>query len=113
VVEAALKENPEGYLSERNASMYEHGTLVERTRAVFAKVGIKTSETDADGHTKITCGFHSLRHTFVSMSIDAGVNPLLVQRIVGHSSASMTDRYYHADRKAVEEGIAKMPDFAA
>lgn len=113
VIEAALKENPEGYLSERNASMYGHGTLADRTHAVFAKAGIKTSDTDADGRKKFVCGFHSLRHTFVSMSIDAGMNPLLVQRIVGHSTAAMTDRYYHADRKAVEEGIAKMPDFAA
>ena len=113
VVEARLKEKPSGYLSERNASMYERGTLTERTRDVFSRAGIETSETSPDGRRKLVCGFHSLRHTFVSMSIDAGMNPLLVQRIVGHSSAAMTDHYYHANRKALEEGIAKMPNFAA
>ena len=113
VVENALAGGTRGYLSERNAEMYGRGTLTERTRSVFARAGIETCEKDQDGRKKFVCGFHSLRHTFVSMSIDAGMNPLLVQRIVGHSSAAMTDRYYHADRKALEEGISKMPDFAA
>ena len=113
VVEAAAEKHPKGYLSERNAAMYERGTLTDRTRSVLERAGIETSYVDSEGRRKLVCGFHSLRHTFVSMSIDAGMNPLLVQRIVGHSSAAMTDRYYHADRKTLENGIAKMPDFAA
>lgn len=113
VVEKAFAKRPSGYLSERNAYMYERRTLTDRTRAVLERAGIETSMLDPEGRRKLVCGFHSLRHTFVSMSIDAGMNPLLVQRIVGHTSAAMTDHYYHANRKALEEGIAKIPDFAA
>lgn len=113
VIEKALAKKPSGYLSERNAYMYTHGTLTDRTSAVLERVGIETSYLDADGHRKLVCGFHSLRHTFVSMSIDAGMNPLLVQRIVGHTSVNMTSAYFHANKKAIEEGINKLPDFAA
>ena len=40
--------------------------------------------------------FHELRHTYVSMLIDAGANPKEVSRWAGHSSVAFTlDQYGH------------------
>ena len=45
--------------------------------------------------------FHSLRHTFVTLSRLAGINDLQVQALAGHKSAQMMDRYSHP-RQVVE-----------
>jgi integrase len=39
---------------------------------------------------------HGLRHTMASLAISAGANVKVVQRLLGHATASMTlDRYGH------------------
>jgi integrase len=45
--------------------------------------------------------FHSLRHTFVTLSRLAGINDFQVQALAGHKSAQMMDRYSHP-RQVVE-----------
>lgn len=39
--------------------------------------------------------FHSLRHTYGTMAIMAGMNPAVLQRLMGHSSLAVTERYIH------------------
>lgn len=43
----------------------------------------------------ITCGFHDLRRFFITNAIKNGVNPVIVQRLVGHSSFAVTQRYIY------------------
>jgi len=51
--------------------------------------------------------FHALRHTHVSLLINAGVDVLTVSRRIGHSKASMTlDVYGHLIRGG-DEAAAK------
>lgn len=56
-------------------------------RASFVKA-VKTAGID-----DVT--FHTLRHTFASWMIQAGVSKDVVQMILGHGSSHMTDRYAH------------------
>jgi integrase len=55
---------------------------------------------------------HALRHTAASLAISAGANPLVMQRMLGHSSAAMTlDVYsdlFESDLDAVAETVGKM-----
>lgn len=53
--------------------------------------------------------FHSLRHTFVSLSANAGVPLPIVQSIVGHSSTAMTRHYYHENEMELRRAIATIP----
>jgi integrase len=39
--------------------------------------------------------FHTLRHTYASWSVMSGVNLYTVQRLLGHSTIAMTERYSH------------------
>lgn len=39
--------------------------------------------------------FHSLRHSGISYYINQGVPPAFVQRLAGHSSSRVTDKYVH------------------
>lgn len=77
---------------------------------VFKDCKIETSKVDENGHRKLIAGFHSLRHTFVSLNINGGMNPMLVQKIVGHSTVNMTEHYFHQNHQAMVDGISKMPD---
>lgn len=97
------------YVSKTNADGYESGTLSGQVIAIFKKCGIETSKM-VNGKLKLICGFHSLRHTFVSMAINSGMSPLLVQRIVGHSAVDMTSAYFHENQDKMREGIESLAD---
>jgi integrase len=62
--------------------------------------------------------FHDLRHSFATRLIRAGVDIITVQKLLGHSKITMTERYAHslADVKmsAVSKldlaGVCSLPD---
>lgn len=88
---------------------YETKYLKNKILKIFQECGIKTYQME-NGRKKFLCGFHSLRHTFVSMNINGGMNPMLVQNIVGHSSVDMTRTYFHQNENVLRDGINNMPD---
>jgi integrase len=49
--------------------------------------------------------FHDLRHTFATRLAQAGVDLYKVQRLLGHKSASMTQRYAHHSPESLREGV--------
>jgi integrase len=51
------------------------------------------------------CSWHTLRHTHATFTKLAGMSDYDRQRIMGHASADMTDRYTHADRQRQREGL--------
>lgn len=79
-------------------------TLKEGTgfKTVTGKDGKKKQEYTGK-RAVVEFGFHSLRHTFVSIHARNGTPQSRIQRIVGHSNPSMTEHYTHiseADAKA-------------
>jgi integrase len=54
-------------------------------------------------------GFHSLRHTFTSWLRNAGVSEEDRMALTGHSSRESHQIYSHADEKAGQAAIAKLP----
>lgn len=74
------------------------------------KAGLKTSTMDEDGHRHILTGFHITRLAFVSFA-SKYMSPLLVSKIAGHSSLSMTEHYCQNNQEALREGLSQMPDF--
>lgn len=47
--------------------------------------------------------FHTLRHEAASRMVDAGVNPFVIQAILGHSSITTTQIYAKASAQAMRE----------
>lgn len=102
-----------GYVMPKLANDYERGTgrLTHHTQRIFERCGIKTHADAPNGQRRrAVVSFHSLRHTFVSMSANAGVPLALVQAIVGHSSPAMTRHYFHESADALKMAVAALPD---
>ena len=55
-------------------------------------------------------GFHSLRHSFVSLCRAAGAPLAVVEAIVGHASPAMTRHYTHIGEAAATAAVAALPD---
>ena len=86
--------------------------VTKDVQALFESCGIQTN-TRIDGidRAAVDVGFHSLRHSFVSLCANGGVPLALVQSIVGHASAATTQRfYYHESMDALKNAVAILPD---
>ncbi len=125
---AILAETPEKsrrgpVLPETCAAYNADGYSVpKQIQAHFEACGIATHAPgtgfvkDADGedvHTGkralVDVGFHSLRHTFVSLCRAANTPLSVVESIVGHSSPAMTRHYTHTGEAAARTAIALLP----
>lgn len=89
------------------------GKIHTRLGRLFRNAGIVTSvEVKGRKWKAPEAGFHSLRHTFVSMSANAGVPLHIVQSIVGHESTAMTRHYYHENVAALQQAVEAIPSIA-
>ena len=80
--------------------------------ALLTTLGIVTTAEEAGIQRKRRAalrGFHSLRHSFVSLCAMNGVPQATTQKLVGHSSAEMTQLYSHGDRAGEESSIRLLP----
>lgn len=52
--------------------------------------------------------FHDLRHTFATRLVQAGVDLYVVQRLLGHASPTMTQRYAHHSPDSLRPGVNRL-----
>lgn len=80
----------------------------------FESCGIQTNEAATHGHRRraiVRVGFHSLRHSFVSLCAKAGAPIHVVQKLVGHGNPLLTtDVYTHLDAEQKRAAVDLMPD---
>jgi len=103
--------------------------IVRRVQAHFAACGVVTTapgtgykvEASEDGkpvrvstgkRAVVEVGFHSLRHSFVSLCRAAGAPLSVVEAIVGHASPAMTRHYTHTGADAAAAAIAALPSLS-
>lgn len=67
---------------------------------------LKLNEDVTDPREKIV--FHSLRHSYASRLVMAGVGLYLVQKLLGHSNSSVTERYSHLSNDSLAEAVLQM-----
>lgn len=99
-----------GYVIPGFAAKYakDDSNISKRMSSLFRKCGISTSVGVKGKRNRPDCTFHSLRATFITKAIEAGVPPHVVQQIVGHGSPAMTEHYTHLSDKAIIDAFSKI-----
>lgn len=121
VLEALLKElratSKGEYLFPEEKATYEKdaGAVSKRIQQYFEACGIQTNEKSTNGHRRkaiVRVGFHSLRHSFVSLCAESRVPQVAIMELVGHGSPAMTALYSHAGDELKAKAIAALPAIA-
>jgi len=105
------------YVFPETAALYARRTdmVTDMIQAHFKACGIKTHQPGTGPEAKggkravIEVGFHSLRHTFVSLCRESNAPLAVVESIVGHSSPAMTRHYTHVGELAAGRAVAALP----
>ncbi|MGD1084782.1 MAG: site-specific integrase [Verrucomicrobiota bacterium] len=108
--EYVLPETAATYFRNRRA-------LIKGIQRHFLQCGIRThapTNGTRDYHRKLAVavvevGFHSLRHTFVSLCRESNAPLAVVESIVGHSNPAMTRHYTHVGELAAGRAVAALP----
>jgi integrase len=91
--------------------------ISRRIQKHFHACGIETTEQPKPGRRQMPItrvGFHSLRHSFVSILVKNKVPQTAISALVGHGSPLMTENYTHLDdeqRVEAISGISKLITF--
>jgi integrase len=117
---AMLEESPKNdrvdFVLPRIAADYRrHSSYVtDRIQALFKKCKIETTRKIEGRHqSQVEVGFHSLRHSFVSMCSENKVPLAIVQGMVGHTNPAMTRHYDHAEHDADKfAAVALLPSMS-
>ncbi len=79
----------------------------------FEKCNIRVHRHGTGGHSNpravVEVGFHSLRHSFVSLCRQANAPLSVVEAIVGHSNPAMTRHYTHVGELAASAAVGALP----
>ncbi|OPY88928.1 MAG: site-specific tyrosine recombinase XerD [Smithella sp. PtaU1.Bin162] len=100
-----------GYLLPEIAEIYQNVNtrprIVRKLQEHFKKCGIATWKAGTGGETGkravVEVGFHSLRHSYVSLLAASGAPVALIQKQVGHANPEMTNHYLHMDESGARQ----------
>lgn len=110
-------ENRMGYVLPTLADIYENrqpSIITKRVQEILCASGITTTASGESGtKARTLAGFHSLRHTFASIMLNAGVSYALVEKMLGHAKESMTAHYFHENAAALAAAVSKLPTITA
>lgn len=86
----------------------DSANFCRRIKRIFKKAGLVTSVKAKDwSRSRPNMSYHSLRHTFISRTIERGVPAPIVRALVGHATAAMTDHYTHISESAMVSALSK------
>jgi integrase len=114
ILSATPVEKRTGCVMPETAALYakQIDKVTDIVQGHFAKNGIQLHRpgTGKNGvRAIIEVGYHSLRHSFVSLCREANAPLSVVESLVGHSNPTMTRLYTHTSEAAATQAIALLP----
>ena len=93
------------------AALYQRdaAALSNRISDVFHSCDIETTVKEEGKRAKVVVGFHSLRHTFVSLTANSGASLANVRSMTGHATTDMALHYFHENEAGLKRTIAMLP----
>ena len=106
----AAPQRGEYVLQDTAATYMDHDSVLSNAiQAHFVSCGIQTSKPGAGQRAQCEVGFHSLRHSFVSLCRAANAPLSVVESLVGHNSPAMTRHYTHTGEAAALDAVSGLP----
>ena len=100
------------YVLPNVAYRYQHnsGGISRDTKKLLLAAGLKPNDAGTTRRVLAVSrmGFHAFRHTAASIMIRKGVNPLVVQDLLGHTSINMTAHYTHVNMETKREALQNL-----
>lgn len=82
------------------------GTVSKTPMAIDSVQGAFRQARFAAGIKKRRVSIHTLRHCYATHLLEAGTNPRVIQRYMGHTNLETTMAYFHLTRKGAEDAYA-------
>lgn len=101
VLRKAIGDRTEGYVFINPQTQTRYYSINRTVDRAIRKLGL-----EVDG-SKLR--FHDLRHVFATWLINAGVSPIFVQTLLGHTDIKTTDRYITASMKEAGKALSALP----
>jgi integrase len=101
----ALSQRIQGHLGKCGIDTVKPGTGYQTTSGPDGKPIVKHTGKRA----VVLVGFHSLRHSFVSLHAQAGTPQAILQKLAGHSNPMMTEHYTHISEDSARTTAAAFP----
>ncbi|MFC1762222.1 tyrosine-type recombinase/integrase [Planctomycetota bacterium] len=109
LLKATPKKNRRGYVLPDMAKRYDKDpcSITKVVQAHLEACGIRTHKQGTGLGTGkravVEVGFHSLRHSYVSLHAERGTPQAVVQAVVGHGSPQMTQSYTHISPEVAKQ----------
>ena len=94
------------------AGVYERDrtALTKRIREVFEACEIETKrKVDGRKLQAVEVGFHSLRYSCASEMMKQGISVSIVQKLLGHATPQMTQKYFKLDPATARNAVNSLP----
>lgn len=123
MLEDIAKSKRKGYVLPNLAKKYKKSrdNVTDMVQELFKACGVEIYKPGTGRHKDpetgelvgeravLQYGFHSLRHTTVTILQEAGTPQAVVQAIVGHRTLAMTNRYTHIGDQALQQAVNNIP----
>jgi len=111
MLERVPSKQRKGYLLPETAALYKRdpAALSKRISKTFQACEITTSTKEKGKRAKVDVGFHFLRHTFVSLTANAGASLGNVRSMTGHATTDMALHYFHENAEGLKKTVAMIP----
>ena len=101
----ALSRQIQGHLEKCGIQTIKPGTGFEyKTNDNGRVIKVRTGK-----RAVVQAGFHSLRHTFVSLHAHAGTSQVVLMKLAGHGNPMMTEHYVHLSEQSALKAAAALP----
>jgi len=87
---------------------HQHSAAATSPMSRSSVQGAFRKATHRAGITKTGVAIHTLRHSYATHLLEAGVNPRLIQRYLGHTQLETTMVYLHLTHKGQEEAYERI-----
>lgn len=113
VMTSAVKEmlkQRKSYSSTKHIFISSNGNVMKDVPKNYARTvkSLGFNENITDRRHKVV--FHTLRHTYASWLVMSGVDLYTTQRLMGHSTMTMTERYSHLAPDHLRKAVSKLED---